>query len=513
MVKQRKVHERKQTQRRQAQHRAEQREERKFDARLTAEEQLEIGVIYNSGRMSAKELAASYGITVQYVYKLAKKAKTLVRRVLDEDDSVTVVHITEAYIRGAILSLYSVSQASETEIQLILEQLFNYHTSTGKISGIMHDLGVKAVEFQKGISVEKITMLCNDEIYTPSNPIAASIDPVTMYVPLLQPVPDATADTWSLLMMDLKDHQNLNLKISISDAGKGLIKGVPMPFDGQCSVQFDVFHNLRDFSAGPYAVIRSQEALFNDMFNKEQAINGKKPHQKTIEAYNSTLPLLWETIEVAHQMKIIVSLGQELLGYTGYTPEETKDLLNFLCDEGLKLCELHPNVKNMFRVKRSMLQFKERIGNAISFLFILFESLNQQAKALGVPEKLLYLQYKLRAFQQLSPVRSEIEDQIRVLLHRNNITRYDLAKSVEFCVENSVRASSLVESLNSRIRIAIIKGKGLNFYHAALLQLAINTKSAKRTRRANQRDTSPLERLTGDNRSIIEILVPDFKVA
>ena len=68
------------------------------------------------------------------------------------------------------------------------------------------------------------------------------IDLDSTYIYLMQDMYDRKGETWEFVMETLKD-KGLELTVSISDAGSGLLKGIKAAFP-KADIQIDVSHGL-----------------------------------------------------------------------------------------------------------------------------------------------------------------------------------------------------------------------------------------------------------------------------
>ena len=74
---------------------------------------------------------------------------------------------------------------------------------------------------------------------------------------------------------------------------------------------------------------------------------------------------------------------------------------------------------------------------------------------------------------------------------------YDVVACVQNVIDHTVRASSLVENLNGRIRPFMNAKRRIHHSFFPLLQLFLNTKHYRRSRKDERCGKSPLEMLTG----------------
>ena len=139
-------------------------------------------------------------------------------------------------------------------------------------------------------------------------------------------------------------------------------------------------------------------------------------------------------------------------------------------------------------------KFRKRLPKTIGFLRQMHRKMKEYACNTGIPVEAIRLAYRQRAF----PVGSQEHTAIGKRLWKklgNKILFLDkiLAEIVSF----TMRASSLVENLNSRIRPFMNEQKRIGSWFFPLLQLYINTKRYRRSRKKERIGKSPLELLTG----------------
>ncbi len=149
---------------------------------------------------------------------------------------VTIKH----FFKKLVVSLALDGFASEEGIQRILKNNFGKHFSIGKISQILNRAADHAAEFDASIDLSGIRQGANDEIFQCGIPVLTGIDPVSTYIYLLQQEKDRSAPTWQAAMETCKA-RNLNLEVSISDCGAGLLSGIPKAFP-DAMIQPDLFH-------------------------------------------------------------------------------------------------------------------------------------------------------------------------------------------------------------------------------------------------------------------------------
>ena len=201
---------------------------------------------------SVSEVAARHQISRSYVYSLQKNA-SLALQGLEQDplqgihtfceiftpDSQVIVADSH-FVEKLIISLALDGFASLEGIQRILENNLGKHVSIGKISQTLDQAADRAAEFDASIDLSGVRQGANDEIFQCGVPVLTGIDAESTYVYLLQQEGDRSARTWQTAMENCKA-RSLNLDVSISDFGTGLLSGIPIAFPDAC-IQPDLFH-------------------------------------------------------------------------------------------------------------------------------------------------------------------------------------------------------------------------------------------------------------------------------
>ena len=425
-------------------------------------------------------IAEEVGISRQYSYKLRDKAVSE----LDHFGHFDSEFENNAY--RTIISIAMHCQASLEAIQRCLQDIYGLNMSIGKIENVLQCAAAKAEEINQSISLENICQGANDEIFQGSSPIMAGIDLQSTYTYLLSPSPDRTGETWQIQMEYCKD-RGLDLAVSVSDAGSGLLEGIADAFPN-ASIQIDLFHVLRDLGREVNKLDNSACRELERIEELRARLAGSKPRRKTRQEYDERLLKINDLLEQADTVSILFGWIRELLGFTGYSTEEVTELCEWILSE---MASVVPERKKFLK---EIDKFRKRLPQTISFLRQMYRNMEDYACQTGLPVEAIRLAYRQRAFSVGSQEHTAIGKR---LWHMLGDKIPLLEKALSGIISSTMRASSLVENLNSRIRPYINAKKRIGTWFFPLLQLYINTKKYRRSRKKERIGKSPLELLTG----------------
>ena len=472
--------------------------------KLSEKERLLVGMMHQSGRFDVSAVVAQFNISRQEVYELGKKANGFLSRFPDGELFDPVLVISDKFIEISTLVLTVCCKVSYEDAIFATRFLFNRYINNDYINGLINQYGDIAGTFNNSVYLSGISDIAIDEIFKKSTPYLTGIDLDTTYVFMLEKADDRTGETWKNSLNQLKP-QGFNPKISVNDAGSGMKNGLGQAFP-ECTPHGDVFHNLWDLGRAVFSYEQKAMSLLEDHSRMEyQVFFGKNWVTKTAAAYEKTDAIIDSTLEKADKIHILYDFAKELTNFSGYPRELTKSLLNWTLDEMLTV------IDNKGPLKHPIDVFRGRIDNATSFIDQLYCKMTETASLLHTPVQVFELLYRRKTLPVGSVEYQFMSDRVLRLLHGSMELMVEMESSLDALIADTKRASSLVENLNSRIRIYLYDKRGMSNAFCNVLQLAINTKQYQRSRIKSRRRKSPLQMLNGDTRSFLDILIPDWK--
>lgn len=436
--------------------------------------------------ISVADISRESQVSRTYIYQQKAIVQDYMETLDTQGDAVPSINMDKHFIKRMVLSLSLDCHASMEGIQRTFSSVLGLNLSAGKISSILTEASERAEIFDSSIPLDGITQGANDEIFQGNVPVLTGIDVESTYVYLLAEACDRSADTWHLFMEDRKE-QGLELKVSISDAGTGLNAGIPRAFPEIC-VQPDIFHELRPVGAELARLERKAEKLIADEDGLEKRACGKRPHKKTMEQ----LDQIYEKVELAIReydlLRILFCWLVELTGFSGYSFQDACGLAEWV------LSEMESAFPGRTKLLKQIGKIKEKLPQILSFLQRLQEGFTTAASEKGIPEESFHIMYQQKAFQSCSREYVQMEYSLGELLGND----YGMARrEFNLILGRTKRASSLVENLNSRIRVYMNLKRIVPEKYFTLLKVYLNTRKYHRSRIPERVGKSPLELLTG----------------
>lgn len=451
--------------------------------------------------LSVPEVAKIFNVSTKTVYKNIRQIAKLEARLQELLGSLAgCIIVPRKEADKIILSLALDAHAPLEGIQRVLSYVYggSASRSIGYISDLLSRAGAFAEEILGTISLSGITQGANDEIFDSSNsPVLTGVDVVSSYIYLMQDMYDRKGETWEFVLEMLKP-LGLDLKVAISDAGSGLLKGIKAAFPS-VDIQIDVFHVLRDLGRAVRHFKAHVLKNVSDCYDLEASISkSKSPWHSKIQDKKKKLKeckaKVTPMIEDYDTLCILHSWAQELLSFSGYNSTEVKELMQWILAEMTALAKRNSWA---YELKKEISRFEERLPATLKFIGRLFDGFSRAAKDMGLSEEAFRLLYRRSAVPKDSDAYLELT---RQALDMTGPERFSATeKTYEKIIGSTRRASSLVENVNSRLRpyMNIKKHVSSKFY--SLIQLYLNTKKYRRSRIASRVGRSPVEILTGEH--------------
>jgi hypothetical protein len=213
-----------------------------------------------------------------------------------------------------------------------------------------------------------------------------------------------------------------------------------------------------------------------------------KKKKKATENYEKALVETPKSINLYDTVNILIMWVRELFEIGGYTYNDRIGLLDFVIDELNKLTngnqQLEAAVKNISLNKENLLMFVRKAETEMKFI----------CDRENINTNIFYLLWKQRFYSESSTKYWEIENSIIKIAGQNIKVIRPLFDEL---VRKLVRASSIVECINSLIRPYLFLKRTLKGKFLDLLQFYFNTRKYMNSRVDERKGKSPFELLTG----------------
>ena len=457
----------------------------------------EIGVAAIANKRNISNLSHKHSTSRKFVYSQKAKAESALENAFSEkpDDENVLFHIpvTKQWLEQVMLELILVCHSSYQGVIEFFRDILDRHTCKGTIFNVAHNTLAKALDINRSQDLSSIKVGAHDEIFQGKTPVLTGCDVESTYVYLLKAEEHRDMETWGVRLLELSD-QGMKLDHTIADGGNALRSGQREAWP-DVSCWGDVFHPLYDMGK-LVTFLENRAAIAIETVEKLEAKMAKSKKKKQGTKHSRHLGHARKSMEAAVQLRDDMStllnwLHNDILSVTGPDFKNRQELLTFVVDE-LKSKEYLSS--HRIRPVRRLL---ERQGKEIlCFSQVIDKELQQLSQVHQVP---LSLVRKLFELYGIPKEKNAYWEGIELLRKEIGERFYGIDNDVQKIIDNTVRASSIVENLNSRLRNYFFLRKTVGNDYLELLQFFLNHRRFMRSMRPERIGKSPKELLTGDS--------------
>lgn len=462
---------------------------------LTASQRRDLAVQGLAGSESITGLAEEFQVSRKFVYQQTAKAQDALDAAFappaPQGDVLFYLPVTKAWLRQLILALVLVCHSSYRGVVALLRDLFDVHVSLGTVHNTLQGAvaAARAVNAQQDLSRVRIGV--HDEIFQSTRPVLVGADAASTYCYLLSLEEHRDADTWGVRLLELQE-QGLRPEATIADGGQGLRAGQALAMPG-VPCWGDVFHALRDL--GQLVVyLENRAAGCITARDQQERRMARAKRRGQGQAHSKRLATLRQeetkTVTLADDVAILARwLQHDILAVAGPDHACRRQLFDFVVAElraREPLCphRIGPVVRLLQNQRDALLAFAVELDQQLANL-----AQAHQVAPSTVREILL-----LQALDPKTPTRWQREADLR---HRLGSRFFALDEAVATVARQVVRASSVVENLNSRLRNYFFLRRQLGPDYLDLLRFYLNHRCFPRSDRPERVGKSPVELLTG----------------
>jgi hypothetical protein len=443
------------------------------------------------------ELARKYRVSRKFIRAQRQIAldaldNAFVPGLPDDQKVLFYLPVTRAWLEQLCLSLVLTCHSSLRGVHEILRDLFDTHKSVGAIHGLVQRAITKASTLNARQDLNRVLYAALDELFQSNDPILSVVDVYSTYCCLLSLEEHRDADTWGVRLLELQD-QGFSPLAAIGDLGAGLRAGLKLA-QPDTSCRADIFHVERDASQvvrflenRAYTAISTYDKLCRQVQcqpNDTDLIHKRDAAQREIV----------RAIALADDVAVLVVwLRQDVLAVAGPCWQQRQELYDFVLAElqvRQTLCEhrLKPLNSVLRRHKVELLEFVQQLDEEITLV----------ADYARVPEEVLREMVAVQEMPQTSPRRWQRD----AVLHQQLGERYhEVSLLAEVLRQDVVRASSVVENVNSRLRNYLFLRKEVGQNYLDLLRFYLNHHRFLRSEHPEREGKSPAELLSGQEHS------------
>jgi hypothetical protein len=453
-----------------------------------------------AGIQTVSGLAHEHHVSRNFVYRQAAKAEEALDAAFTaggdgepgQERVLFYVPVTKSWLRQVALGLTLTCHSSFRGVVEFFGDLLDYPISVGTVHTILQDAVKQARPYNLGQDLSGVGIGAHDEIFQNGRPVLVGADVASTYCYLLSIEDHRDAETWGIRMLELQD-QGFAPQATIADAGKGLRAGQALAMP-TVPCRGDVFHALQDTQAlltflenRAYAAIdvtadlERKKARLRRRGQRTQGATRKLGRAQREEAQSVAL--------AADVATLVAWLREDVLALAGPNHTTRRELFDFIVGElraREALCphRIGPVVRALTNQRDDLLAFAAPLDLDLAALAVEFQRSVETVRAV----------FHLEVLEADDPARWPREDALRRELGPQF---FRLSVAVGELARQTIRASSVIENLNSRLRNYFFLRRHLGPDYLALLQFFLNHRRFLRSERPERVGQSPAELLSG----------------
>ena len=453
--------------------------------------------IQSLGDASVTDLANAFNTSRKFIYTQKDKAAKALNAAFSpkepsDEQVLFYLPVTKAWLYQLALALILICHSSYQGVIELFRDLFDFHICKGTIHNITRAALSRASAINSKEDLSNIKIGIHDEIFQGTNPVLVGCDAKSTYNYLLSMEESRDGTTWGVHLLDL-EKRGLRPDFTIADGGTGLRSGQKEAWPN-IPCRSDVFHAEKDMGDlsiylenRALGAINAVAVLERKMEKAKKRSQGTKYSKKLACARAATQ----RAIELADDVRILKQwLQEDILAVVGPQAAIRRKLLDFIVQE---LAAREAQCPHRISPVRKFLEGQR--DDLLHFVATIDEQLSDLAEDLGVGSHLVRAVFELQSIPTASQKRWKGMYELQTCLGRNF---YLIEAAVQEIIRETVRASSLVENLNSRLRNYFFLRKQLGSEYLDLLRFFLNHRRFMRSSRLERVNKSPAELLTGE---------------
>jgi transposase-like protein len=438
-------------------------------------------------QQSISALAREHHVSRPFIYRQRRRALDALHDAFSTTpppDEKILFHlpVTRSWLRQFVLCAVLIGHTSLRGTQEMLDALLDFPVSLGWAQAVVRDAMTKAQPLNARHDLSLVQAAALDEIFQNGAPVLTVVDVASTYCCLLSREEHRDAATWGVRLLELQD-QGFEPGSVVADFAKGLRAGQAQALP-EVPCKGDVFHAQYELGrVVRFLENRAYAAMAHlDKLNRNAKADPAQRQAAAREQQRATA--------LADDVATLAAwLRHDVLAVAGPGVQQRRVLYDFLVDElrqreGQCAHRLPPVRLLLAEHAEELLLFAEEVDFDIRSL----------AAAAKVPEAVVRELVAVQEMASTSGTRWRRDQALRTLLG----ARYHaLSGQVEELREGVVRASSLVENLNSRLRNYFHLRREVGGGYLDLLRFFLNHRRFLRSERPARAGRSPAELLTG----------------
>jgi len=442
-------------------------------------------------------LANNYQVSRKFIYQRSDKAQQALDKSFapsqGDDDALFHLPVTKNWLYQLILGLVLICHSSYRGVVELFRDLFDMPISIGTVHNRLQETAEQAAAINQNQDLSSINVGLQDEIYQADKPVLVGVDAASTYCYLLKSVDHRDEDTWGCHLLDVMG-QGFAPDYTIADGGSGLRAGqkAAMP---EVPCHGDVFHIQQQFEQVVNGLIRRVQGGPTRLLKQAQQMANTS--LKDIVAQK----LLSQQLLAEHREQALVGLAQDVKTLLGWFSHDIlalagpplavrQELFDFIVSElKQREDERYPTIR---KLRKALLNQRDQL---LAFAGVLDQKLSDIARDLKLPlqavRDVCLLHRKHKTSDAYWVRWNQLYSQLSGKFH-------NVMQAVGKALEETPRASSMVENLNSRLRNYFFLRRNLGDSYLSTLQFFLNHRRFLRSLKPERVGKSPKQLLTGE---------------
>jgi hypothetical protein len=451
-----------------------------------------------AGTETISRLAAQHEVSRKFIYQQVGSAKEALQEAFAAEETVTdrvlfYLPVTKQWLEQAILGLTLICHSSVRGVSEFCRDLLDWPVSIGKVDNVLQQAVERARPYNRQQDLSAVRIGAHDEIFQSGRPVLVGADVDSTYCYLLSVEDQRDGDTWGIRLLELQD-QGFHPEATIGDAGSGLRAGQALAMPG-VPCRGDVFHALRTVQSlvtflenraygamGTHGDLERKTARTRRRGGRTQVLARKRNAACQAEA---------QAVALAADVALLADwLRRDILSLAGPDHATRCEMFDFIVAELRSreaICphRIGPVVRALANQRDDLLAFAAQLDRDLAALAVDFQ----------LPVATLREAFNTEALDLEDPARWPRH----IVLQRQLGSHFfPLSEALTELARRTVRASSIIENLNSRLRNYFFLRRHLGADYLALLQFFLNHRCFLRSERPERIGKSPAELLIGE---------------
>jgi hypothetical protein len=453
-----------------------------------------------AGSDTISGLAAQHEVSRKFIAQQRARANAALHEAFfaaeeNADAKKVLFHlpVTKDWLEQTILGLTLICHSPIRGVHEFCRDLLDCSVSVGKIHQVLQQAVAQARSYNRQQDLSAVRIGAHDEIFQAARPVLVGADVHSTYCYLLSLEEHRDSETWGIRLLELLD-QGFRPEATIADAGSGLRAGQALALPGT-PCRGDVFHALQ--LVQPLVTFlenRAYEAIgTHGKLERKKAQRRRRGQRTQGLATQASLAAQAEgkAIDLAADVAVLTDwLRRDILSLAGPGHTTRRELYDFVVAELRQREPLCPH-----RIGPIVRALTNQRDDLLAFAVQLDEDLAALAAEFQLPTVTLREAFNNEVLDLDHPQRWPREAALR---DRLGSRFFAVSVAVAELAEQTVRASSVIENLNSRLRSYFFLRRHLGPDYLSLLQFFLNHRRFLRSERPERVGKSPAELLTGE---------------